>query len=240
MRQIFYEFPWVHAPASSAFLPLFQRYGHFERLKAGQAIYNGGIEGEVAWILSGLCVFQTGDTHDRPQFFTLVPANRLMGNVDGYTGAVVNITDIALRTTEVLLMSRHSFLSLIHRDLVLNDEHTTMLVREHESDMEGFFSAIHDRVEVRIARLFASLIFRDELRLTFNWNKAVANFVPTPIPYDLSITEIARTISATRTAVSLIMNDWLRAGVLVEKDGKRLITQALLSYANDWLASPGK
>ena len=47
MRQGFLEFPWGHAPAPKSFLPYFQKYGRFGRLRAGQAIYNGGTDGEV-------------------------------------------------------------------------------------------------------------------------------------------------------------------------------------------------
>lgn len=236
MRQVFSEFPWIHSPSPRAFLPLFQRYGHFETLHPGQAIYNGGTDGEVAWILSGLCGFQMTDAQDRAQLFTLVPAGRLIGNVDAYTGAVVNIIDYALRPTEVLLLSRHAFLSCLQRDRVLNDEHTVMLVREHESDMEGFFSIVHDSLEVKVVRLLAALIFRDVPRLTFHWGSALENFSPTPIPFSLSVTEIAKTVNASRTAVSLIMNQWIKDGLLLDKEDARWVTKALLMKANDWLS----
>lgn len=237
MRQVFIQFPWVHEPASKAFYALFHRYGQTMRLKPGQSLYNGGVDGEVAWVVSGLCGFQMRDSHLNPHYFTLVPAGRLVGNVDAYTGSVVNILDMALRPTEVLLLSRHTFLQMLHQDVTLNDAHTEMLVHEHESDMEGMFSSMTDPIPVRIARLLAALLFQDEKRLTFHWEKALAQFTPTPIPYQLSVTELAQTIGATRTMTSLTLTQWEKSGLLIRQGQTRYVTRALLAQANDWLTS---
>ena len=239
MRQVFLEFPWVHAPAPTSFLPYFQKHGRFGRLRAGQAIYNGGTDGEVAWILSGLCTYRMQDSQDREHFFTLVPQGRLMGNVDAYTGSVVNILDFALRPTEVLLMPRHRFIELLAENGSLAREHTEMLVREHESDLEGMFSAVTDRIEVRLARLLAALVFRDRPRLTFRWSDALADFETQPVPYGLTVTEMARTVGATRTAVSLTLTRWEKEGGLVRRNGVRCVTRSLLESAADWLTGGG-
>lgn len=97
MRLVFQQFPWVHAPAPRAFKPLFLKFGRRERLLPGQAIYNGGVDAEVAYILSGLCTYRMQDARDREHYLTLVAEGRLAGNVDGFTGDVVNVLDYALR-----------------------------------------------------------------------------------------------------------------------------------------------
>lgn len=237
MRQVFIQFPWVHEPAPNAFYALFRRYGQPLHLKPGQSLYNGGVEGEVAWVVNGLCGFQMRDSKLNPHYFTLVPAGRLVGNVDAYTGSVVNILDVALRPTDVLLLSRHTFLQMLHQDVALNDAHTEMLVHEHESDMEGLFSAMTDTIAVRLARLLAALLFQNEKRLTFNWDKALERFTPTPIPYQLTVTELAQTIGATRTMTSLTLTQWEKSGLLIRKGQTRYVTRALLAQATDWLTS---
>ena len=141
MRLVFQQFPWVHAPAPRAFKPLFLKFGRRERLLPGQAIYNGGVDAEVAYILSGLCTYRMQDARDREHYLTLVAEGRLAGNVDGFTGDVVNVLDYALRPTEALLISRRAFLDMLAADPVLEREHMQMIVSEHESDMEGMFAA---------------------------------------------------------------------------------------------------
>ena len=238
MRQVFLEFPWVHAPAPSAFLPLFHALGRYEKLEAGRAIYNGGTTGEVAYILSGLCTYRTQDARDREHYFTFVPANRLMGNVDAFTGNVVNVIDFALRPTEIFLMPRQLFLEHLAADPDLMQTHTRMLIREHESDMEGLLSCASDPVEIRAARLIAALVFRDECRASFSWEEAMPE-APVPVPYALTPTEIARGVRATRTAVSLIMSRWEREGLLEVRDGVRLASPKLFRLLTDWLTSRG-
>lgn len=237
MRQVFLQFPWIHAPTPKSFFPLFQRYGHYQVLKAGQAIYNGGTDGEVAWILSGLCAFRIQDAQDKAHYFTLVPAHRLVGNVDAYTASVVNVVDFAMRESEVLLLPRHNFVEALQRNARLAEEHTSVLVHEHESDMEGLFSVATDTLALRLVRLFGALLFRDSPRESFHWEKAIDELAPQPIPFSLTPTEIAKIVHASRTAVSLQLNAWERSGLIKVLDGERHITPELLSLASDWLES---
>lgn len=236
MRLVFQQFPWVHAPAPHAFKPLFLRFGHRETLMPGQAIYNGGVDAEVAFILSGLCTYRMQDARDGEHYLTLACEGRLASNVDGFTGDVVNILDYALRPTEVLLINRRAFLDMLAADPVLEREHMQMLVSEHESDMEGMFSALTDPLPVRLAKLLAALVFRNEPRGRFDWRKAKATITPEPIPYALTVTESAKVVCASRTAVSLCMSEWEKDGLLLRRNGTRLLTPALLDLIpGDWL-----
>lgn len=236
MRLVFQQFPWVHAPAPRAFKPLFLKFGRRERLLPGQAIYNGGVDAEVAYILSGLCTYRMQDARDREHYLTLVAEGRLAGNVDGFTGDVVNVLDYALRPTEVLLISRRAFLDMLAADPVLEREHMQMIVSEHESDMEGMFAALTDPLPVRLAKLFAALVFRDAPRGRFDWQSARASFTPRPIPFGLTVTEAAKVVCASRTAVSLCMSEWEEKGLLLPHEGRRLLTSALFDLIpGDWL-----
>ncbi len=236
MRQVFIEFPWVHAPAPREFYALFQKLGDFKKLSPGEAINNGGTDGEVAFLLDGLCAFRTGDDHQSCHYITLVTPGRLIGNVDGVTGTVVNITDIALRSSEALVISRHSFRKLLSQNPALYDKLTESIIQEHESDMEGMFSVMTDSLETRIIKLFGALIFRDAPRNLFHWTRALSQFQETPVPYALTVSEIARTVGASRTATSLVLTEWERKGLLRRNAQERIITAELLRQVTDWLA----
>lgn len=239
MRQVFLEFPWVHSPAPKVFSTLFQKYGRYECLKPGQAIRNGGTEGEVAWILSGLCTYRLQNTHNRERYLTLVPAGRLVGNVDAFSGDVVNVLDFAIRPSEVLLMARHDFVTCLEANDELSRLHAKVLVGEHESDMEGLFSASTDLLPQRLLKLFLALHFKDEPRFSFSWPKERATLRAIPIPYNLTNTEISKTVGATRTAVSLVMNDWIQKGLVKDHDGCRIIDPTLFDSIEDWLTGDG-
>lgn len=239
MRQAFIQFPWVHAPSSAAFFSFFRSKGRYKRLEKGQTIYNGGVDGEVAWVLSGLFAFRMQDARDKEHYFTLVPEGRMIGNVDAYTASVVNILDVALRPSELLIVPRRSFIELLSENPVLSVENTESLIREHESDMEGMFSCMTDPLEVRLAKLFAALVLRNEDRDKFSWPQARSEFKPAPIPFGLMTTEIAKTVSATRSAVSLALGRFEDEGLMKREAGERIIMPELLGRASDWLTDKG-
>ena len=55
----------------------------------------------------------------------------------------------------------------------------------------------------------------------------------------LTVTEMARTIGATRTAVSLTLTRWESEGRLVRRNGVRCVTRSLLESTPDWLTGGG-
>ncbi len=239
VRHVFLEFPWVHKPAPAVFYRLFRREGRFVRLPAGCAIFNGGEDAEVGWILSGLAAYAFQDARDCRQIFTLVPEGRLMGNVDGFTGTVVNIIDSALRPMELLLIPRKRFMAALEADPELSQTYTRSLVAEHESDLEGAFSRSVDPVEMRVLRLYTALLLRDAPRSTFSITVPQSTaFTPVPIPYGLTVTETALVVGATRVRVSGVLRGWEKEGlVLKNARGERLLTPCLFLGLSDWLTS---
>jgi CRP-like cAMP-binding protein len=240
MRQAFLEFPWVHAPAPKTFFYFFRSFGRLQRLRPGQSIFNGGPEGEVGFLLSGLCAYRMQNSRDQEHWLTLVPEGRLIGDIDAFTGAVVNILDYALRPSEMLIMERHTFFEKLRNDPAMGMEHAQTVAAEHESDLEGMFSAVSDPLIVRIAKLFAALCFRDEPRERFNWHEAKARFRPQPVPYALTPTEIAKLVGASRTAVSLCLTRCEKEGLLRTEGGVRVIMPAMIADLTDWLTEGAK
>ena len=87
--------------------------------------------------------------------------------------------------------------------------------------------------------MLAALLFRDRPRLTFRWSEALKDFEVQPVPYGLTVTEMARTVGTTRTAVSLTLTRWESEGRLVRRNGVRCVTRSLLESTADWLTGGG-
>lgn len=140
MRQVFLGSPWIHAPADPDIVRLFNTCGRWAKLPAGGCIFNGGDRGEIALVLSGLGAFSFQDRHGRNHIFTLILPGRLMGDVDGLSGSTVNVTDAALRETEVRLLSRDLFLQFLSENPSIQRKHAVGIIADHESDMEGMIA----------------------------------------------------------------------------------------------------
>ena len=158
MRQVFLGSPWIHAPADPDIVRLFNTCGRWAKLPAGGCIFNGGDRGEIALVLSGLGAFSFQDRHGRNHIFTLILPGRLMGDVDGLSGSTVNVTDAALRETEVRLLSRDLFLQFLSENPSIQRKHAVGIIADHESDMEGMIANFTLSAPDRIITLFASLI----------------------------------------------------------------------------------
>ena len=209
------------------------------KLAKGLSIANGGRDGEVAWILTGLAAYSYPNAASEPRIFGLVPPGRMMGNIDAYTSRIVNVVDFALRPIEAFLMPAAAFRDALAQAPALTARLMKNIVDEHEADLEGAASIASDPVERRIARLYAALIFRDSPRETFDFASACKTLTaPQPIPYALSVTETARIVGATRVRVSGILAQFERDGRIVRKrDGERLIAPSLFEDIADWLSA---
>lgn len=234
MRQVFLSSPWIHAPADPSIVRLFNACGRWARLPAGGCIFNGGDTGEIALVLSGLGAFSFLDNRGRRHIFTLVLPDRLMGDVDGFSGSMVNVTDVALRETEVRLVSREVFLRFLEENPEIQRRHTRGVIADHESDMEGMIANFTLSAPERITALFASLItsLRPE-------PDASGFYCLEP---SLTTVEISQVVSVARPTVSSILSEWTAAGLL-EKRGRQLcVSYALFGELQDWThsgATPG-
>lgn len=225
MRQVFHSSPWIHQAADPEIIRLFNTHGRWMRLNAGAAIFNGGENGEIALVLSGLGAFSFQDARGKNHIFTLVPPGRLMGDVDGLCASTVNITDIALRETEVRLLGRDQFLGFLDANPDLQRKHTINVIKDHESDMEGMIANFTLTAPERIMTLFASLAH---------------NLHPMPeagfyrLEHVLTTVEISQIVSVARPTVSSILNQWLTDKLIVKSDKSLLVSERLFTDLYDW------
>lgn len=226
MRQVFLGSPWIHAPADPDIVRLFNTCGRWAKLPAGGCIFNGGDRGEIALVLSGLGAFSFQDRHGRNHIFTLILPGRLMGDVDGLSGSTVNVTDAALRETEVLLLSRDLFLQFLSENPSIQRKHAVGIIADHESDMEGMIANFTLSAPDRIITLFASLIH--------NLRPEPDSEGFYPLENSLTTIEISQIVSVARPTVSAILNQWLAEGLLKKVDKHLCVSHALFAALQDW------
>jgi putative cyclic nucleotide-binding domain protein len=195
------------------------------RLPAGACIFNGGDRGEIALVLSGLGAFSFQDTRRRNHIFSLVPAGRLMGNVDDLTADTVSVTDMALRETEVRLVQRETFLAFLDSNPEIERSHALGVIADHESDMEGMIANFTLSARERIAALFSSLVH---------------NLAPEadargryPLPFALTAVEISQIVAVARPTVSSILSDLSGPGLLVRRDHRHIVSARLFDILHD-------
>lgn len=237
MRQIFGKLPWVHSRSHERFREIFQREGCWVRKKKGEAIANGGLNGEVFWLERGLGAYVSPDRRARPHLLAFIPPGRLMGDVDGVTGDTVNMADTFLRPSEGWLLERRIFRAHLEADRTLDRAHFLGIIADHESDMEALFAIATLDLDTRLRVLTAALTFADERRPVEALALAIVRDEPLPMPYGLTITEMAMAVNASRTAASLCLKRWVQAGWL-EIDAaaptQKRIRPALWTNLYDW------
>ncbi len=226
MRQVFLSSPWVHSPACPEIVRFFNETGTWMRLPAGGGILNGGDRGEIAMVLSGLGAFSFLDRNGNNHIFALILPGRLMGDVDGLAGTLVNVTDLAMRETEVRIVKKEDFLAFLLVNPVIQHQHFVGIIRDHESDMEGMVSNFTLSASERICALFESLMTQSgTCRSRNGW---------TEVPYFLTAVEISHVVSIARPTVSSILADWSRKG-LIKRDGRTLfVADAFFDMNYDW------
>ncbi len=226
MRQVFLESPWVHSPACPEIIRFFNENGRWMRLPAGGGILNGGDRGEIAMVLSGLGAFSFLDRHGNNHIFALILPGRLMGDVDGLSGSLVNVTDLAMRETEVRIVKREAFLDFLLSNPIIQHKHFVGIARDHESDMEGMISNFTLSASERICALFESLMAQSDIsRIPGGW---------TEVPYGLTAVEISHIVSIARPTVSSLLADWTRKG-LIKKEGRTMFaSDAFFDMSYDW------
>lgn len=195
------------------------------RLPAGACIFNGGDRGEIALVLSGLGAFSFQDTRRRNHIFSPVPAGRLMGNVDDLTADTVNVTDMALRETEVRLVQRETFLAFLDSNPEIERSHALGVI-DHESDMDGMIANFTLSARERISALFSSLVH---------------NLAPEAdargrytLPFALTAVEISQIVAVARPTVSSILSDLSGRGLLVRRDHRHIVSARHFDILHDW------
>jgi CRP-like cAMP-binding protein len=224
MRQVFLQKPWIYHKEPQEIVDIFYRFGTLERLKRGTSLLNGGDNGCVYYLKKGLATFSFQDKAGRSFVFALVPPGRVLADIDGISGELVNVHDSVIRPSEVLSIDRETWFKYIGSDAKLLMQVTKGIISKHESHMEAMIAnytlSLGDRLKVLYKVLITS--FNEILN---EWNK---------LPLYLSANECAELTGATRVSISRIISAWMKQGLLKKVKRDIFIHINLFNDIYDW------
>ena len=196
-----------------------------EKNQKGQELLHGGPFGEIGYLLKGLCFYRFWDWNDKEHVFSLILPKRCMGDIDGASCTVANVSAYVVKDGEALFLPYEIW----HREITANtkilDIFTAHVVKKQESQIEALLACFTMEVDMRLISLFQALIKAYYPIKPDGWN---------PLPVQLNTVMLSKIISSSRTSVSLQLSEWANRG-LVKKDGKFLLIHgALFSDVFDW------
>lgn len=224
MRQVFRKYPWVHGPAPEVVQHFFQDHGRYKRLPQGASIFNGGDQGEIALVLTGVGSFSFSDYEAKNHIFTLIFPGSLMGDVDGLTGESVNVIDSAFRAIEVRMLRKEMFVAFLNDNPEIAKVHGINVIGDHESDMEGMVANFTLPLEKRIPALLQSIVWRI--------GNTQGDFFC--IPLSVKSSEISQIVSASRQSVNSLISHWEKRGLILRSKNDTCIHKDLFAECRDW------
>lgn len=100
MRQILFGEQWFHPEAPAEVVEIFNRLGRKRTFKKGEELKHGAPDGEITLLLTGLCLYRFWDTQDKEHVLSLILPNRTMGDIDGLTGTMANVSAYTIKTVQ--------------------------------------------------------------------------------------------------------------------------------------------
>ena len=225
MRQIVFGQQWIHSEEPPEIKEIFFKYGEKRKIKKGQELLHGGPFGEIGYLLKGLCFYRFWDWNDKEHVFSLILPKRCMGDIDGASCTVANVSAYVVKDGEALFLPYEIW----HREITANTKILDIFkaheIKKQESQSEALLACFTKEEDMRLISLFQALIKAYYPIKPDGWN---------PLPVQLNTVMLSKIISSSRTSVSLQLSEWANRG-LVKKDGKFLLIHgALFSDVFDW------
>lgn len=228
MRQILFAEQWIHPKAPAEVIKIFYEKGEKRKVKKGEELLHGAPYGEISLLTKGLCFYQFLDWADKEHVFSVILPERTIGDIDGICGNVANVMAYVARDSEVLVLPYKVWHEQITQNTQILEEAAINIVKKQESHIEALLSCFTMDVDMRLRSLLHAITKAYYPIRENGWN---------PVPIPLNTVMLAKIISASRTSVSLKMNQWIQEG-LVKKDGRIwLIDSSLYQELYDWWES---
>lgn len=198
MRQIVFGQQWIHSEEPPEIKEIFFKYGEKRKIKKGQELLHGGPFGEIGYLLKGLCFYRFWDWNDKEHVFSLILPKRCMGDIDGASCTVANVSAYVVKDGEALFLPYEIW----HREITANtkilDIFTAHVVKKQESHIEALLACFTMEVDMRLVSLFQALIKAYYPIKPDGWN---------PLPVQLNTVMLSKIISSSRTSVSLQLSE---------------------------------
>lgn len=199
-------------------IDIFKRYGHPKTFARGERLRHGGLDGEVCLLTKGLGIFTFSDGNGTEHVLSLILPHRTMGDLDALDLRPVGLVAEFIRPSTVLALERNAWLEALRSDVRIMEAYLSSAILEHECCMEGMLSNFTVDLDTRLRILLHAIIKSHyQIRKDY-WN---------PVPISLSITDIAKMVSANRSWVSRTVSSWVEAG-LMRKDKRQLLVRSEL------------
>ena len=149
------------------------------------------------------------------------------GDVDGITKEVVNCRDLVIRDSELLSLDRETWNKHIGQNASLLMHATKSIIAKHDSIIEAVIANYTLSVPERLKVLLKALLFSDLHQYEDGWNR---------IPLQLSNSEYAAIMGATRVSISRIFTDWMNQGMIRKKNREIFVHTDLFKDVYDWMS----
>ncbi len=213
MRQILYGQQWIHPEAPPEVVEIFRRRGEKRQIKKGTELKHGAPDGEVTLLLTGLCLYRFWDIEEKEHVLTVILPNRTMGDIDGLTATMANVSAYAVKNCTGLVLPYEVWHEEIRRDINIYEKVARNICFKQESHIEALLACFTLDVDRRLRAFLHALVSSYYKPNLDGWN---------PMPVHMTATLLGIIISASRTSVSLTLSEWSKKG-LTKKDGRVLL-----------------
>lgn len=226
MRQVFRARPWVLPPEPAKLAELF-RDGRAVALEAGATFSHGGMEGNVALLLEGLVTFSFMDIRGGYHTFALVLPGRTIGDLDALNPNRTNVIAECIRPSRALIIPNSQYRRGLRQSIEMMEMYADMSILKEESVIEGAFANFTLDLDRRLRVLLMSFSLEGGGIIDpQGWNEC---------PVSLSVTEIARIVSGTRSWVSTRLSEWTREGIFKKSGRTFAVRGELFESVKDWM-----
>lgn len=225
MRQVFNTPPYILPMEDERVISLCHQFGTLRFVKKGNILKDGGEQNRLFLLKSGLCLYMVNYMLEKPRVLGLLLPNRTMGDITCISGEIVNVTTVAIRDSEVLVVPPETLLDAMKRDFDLSKSITKKIIQKQECHIEGMLA------NFTLERAERLKVFYKVLLLEYN---AFSNESWLKLPIKLSNEELGKIIHATRVTVNRIHLKWTEENVYKKENGNRYLAHSLFTNIYDW------
>lgn len=140
MRQILFGEQWFHPEAPAEVVEIFNRLGRKRTFKKGEELKHGAPDGEITLLLTGLCLYRFWDTQDKEHVLSLILPNRTMGDIDGLTGTMANVSAYTIKNSTGLVLPYDVWHKEIRKDINVYEKVAQNITFKQESHIEALLA----------------------------------------------------------------------------------------------------
>ena len=227
MRQAFLSFPWIHHEEPDELKKIYQLHGVKRHLKKNTFLKNGGQGGaQVSFLLNGLGTFSFQTYNEKTITFALIIPSRALGDMDGFSGELVNVNVRLIRDSELLTVDRDIFFKEVEQRPELYKVLTHSLVSKQESNLEAMIACHTLDAESRFKVFLKTLLHFTQAKASSDWY---------PISIHLNHHEYASLINVSRVTISKLLTCWEEQGLMIKKGSATWVHRRLFADVYDWL-----